>query len=58
LSYSLKCSIGNKKSLRTCIQPTEDVRVLNLEIQPISLVYEYDKRAGLSNKIRVYGTDI
>jgi len=50
--------IGNKKSLRTCVRATENVRVLTLEIQPISSVYEFDTRLALSNKKRVYGTDI
>jgi len=50
--------IGNQKSLRTCIRPTEDVRVLTLEIQPISSVYEFDTGLALSNEIRVYVTDI
>jgi len=50
--------IGNQKSLRTCVRPTEDVRVLTLEIQPISSVYEFNTRLSLSNEKRVYGTDI
>jgi len=50
--------IGNKKSLRTYVRATEDVRVLTLEIQPISSVYEFDTRLVLSNEKRVYGTDI
>ena len=50
--------IGNQKSLRTCVWATEDVRVLTLEIQPISSVYKFDTRLALSNVIRVYGTEI
>ena len=50
--------IGNQKSLRTCVPPTVDVRVLTLEIQLISSVYEFDTRLALSNDIRVYGTDV
>ena len=49
--------IGNQKSLRTCVRATEDARVLTLEIQTISSVYELDTRLALSNEIRVYGTD-
>jgi len=50
--------IGNQKSLRTCVRRTEDVRVLTLEIHPISSVYEFNTRLALSNEKRVYGTDI
>jgi len=50
--------IGNQVSLRTCVRPTEGGRVLILEKQPISSVYEFDTRLALSNEIRVYGTDI
>ena len=50
--------IGNQNSLRTWVRATEDVRVLTLEIQPISLVYVLDTRLALSNEICEYGTDI
>jgi len=50
--------IHNQNSLRTCVRPTENVRVLTLEIQLISSVYEFNTRLTLSNEIRVYGTDI
>jgi len=50
--------ISNQKSLRTCVRPTENVRVLPLEIQPVSSVYEFHTRVALSNEIRIYGTDI
>jgi len=50
--------IGNQKRLRTCVRPTEDVRVLTLDLQPISSVYEFDTRLALSIKISVYRTDI
>jgi hypothetical protein len=50
--------MGNQKSLRICVPPTEDIRVLTLEIQLISSVYEFDTRLALSNEIRVYGTDV
>ena len=46
--------IGNQRSLRTCVRPTEVFHVLTLEIQPISSVYEVDTRLALSNAIRVY----
>jgi hypothetical protein len=49
--------IGNQKSIRTCVPATEDARVLTLEIQTISTVYELDTGLALSNEIRVYGTD-
>ena len=38
------------------VRPTEDVRVLTLNVQPISSVYEFDTRLELSIKISVYGT--
>jgi len=50
--------IGNQKSLRTSFRPTEGARVLTLDVQPISSVYEFDTRLELSIKISVYGTDI
>jgi len=50
--------IGNQKSLRKCVRRTENDRLLTLEIQPISSVYEFDTRLALSNEKRVYGTDI
>ena len=50
--------IGNQKSLRTCVRPTEYVRVLTLDVQRISSVYEFDTRLALSIKISVYRTDI
>ena len=50
--------IGNQKSLRTCVRPTEDVLILTLDVQPFSSVYEFDRRLALSIKISVYGTDI
>jgi len=50
--------IGKENSLRTWVRPTEDVRLLKLEIHPISSVYVLRKRLALSNEIRVYGTDI
>ena len=50
--------IGNQKSLRTCVRLTDIVRVLRLEIQPISPVYKFDTPLAQSNEIRVYGTDI
>jgi len=50
--------IGNQKSLRTCVRPTEEVRVLTLDLQPISSVYEFDTRLALSIKISVYRTHI
>jgi len=50
--------IINQKSLRTCVRATEDIRVVTLEIQPISSVYVFDTRLALSNEKRVYGTDI
>jgi len=45
--------IGIKNSLRTRLRPTEDFRLLTLEVQPICSVYELDKRLALSNDIRV-----
>jgi len=50
--------IGNQNSLRTCVRPTDDFRVLTLEVHPICSVYELNTRLALSNEIRVYGTDI
>jgi len=50
--------IGNQNNLRTWVRPTEIVRVLTLEVQPISSVYVLDTRFALTNEIRVYGTDI
>jgi len=50
--------IGNQNNLRTWVWPTEDIRVLTLEVQPLSTVYELDTRLALSNEIRVYETDI
>ena len=34
--------IGNKNSLRTWVRPTEDVRILSLEVQPNCSVYELE----------------
>jgi len=45
--------IGNQNSLRTWVRPTEDVRLLKLEVQPTCSVYEFGKRLALSNEIRV-----
>jgi len=50
--------IGNQNNPRTWFRPTEDVRMLTLEIQPICSLYELDTRLALSNQIREYGTDI
>jgi len=45
--------IGNQNSLRTWVRPTENFRLLKLEVQPTCSVYELDKRLALSNEIRV-----
>ena len=50
--------IGNQNSNYTWVRPTEDVRVLTLEVQCISTIYEVDTRLEINNEIRVYGTDI
>ena len=50
--------IGNKKILRTSFRPTEDVRVLTLDVQTINSVYGFDTRLELSIKINVYCTEI
>ena len=50
--------IGNKKILRTSFRPTEDVRVLTLDVQTINSVYGFDTRLELSIKISVYGAEI
>ena len=50
--------ICNQNSLSTSVRSTEDVRLLTLEVQCISTVYEVDTRLALSNEIRVYGTYI
>jgi len=50
--------IGNQSSPCTWFRPTEVVRVLTLEVQPICSVYELNTRLALSNQIRVYGIDI
>ena len=44
--------IDNQNSLRTCVRPTENVRVLTLEIQLISSVYEFNTRLALSTEIQ------
>jgi len=48
---------GNQNSLRTWVRPTEIVRLLTLEIQPIRSVYELDTHRALNNEIRVNGTE-
>jgi len=50
--------IVNQNSPRTCVRPTKNIRVLTLEIQPISSVYEFNTRLTLSNEVRVHETDI
>jgi len=50
--------IGNKSSNYTWVRPTNDVRLLTLELQRYSTIYEVDTRLELNNEIRVYGTDI
>jgi len=49
--------IGIQITLSTWVPPTEVVRVLALEVQLLFSVYELHTRLGLSNEIRVYGTD-
>jgi len=50
--------IGNQNNPRTWFRPTEYVRMLMLEVQPICSVYELDTRLALSKEIRVYESDI
>jgi len=50
--------IGDQNSNYTWVRPTNDVRILTLELQLISTIYEVDTRLELNNELRVYGTDI
>ena len=45
--------IGNQNSNYTWVRPTKDVRVLTLELQRISIIYEVGTRLEINNEIRV-----
>jgi len=45
--------IGNENSLRNYVRPTEDIRLLTLDVQPTFSVYELNKLLAISNEICV-----